>query len=94
VKHATLYAPRWSTIADRPPALFRYGLADHDATVRLAEPHIAAGYSEREVWAALFTDEQRIAIHRTVHGNLKGGRRRTRAPWVDPPAPTLFGGAA
>lgn len=73
-------------VADNPPQLFRYGLAGHDRLARTFVPFIETLQPDAVAWEALFTDEQRLATFKTIHGNRKGPLPRRRTP----PAPTLF----
>lgn len=68
-------------VADWPPP-FRFAVPGSDADVRTFEPFIAAGFTDREAWEALFTDEYRLEVFRVVYGNRKGPLKRRRRQGV------------
>lgn len=55
-------------VADAPPQLFAFGHPRNAELARCFEPFIAAGFSDAEAWAALFSDEQRIKQAAVVYG--------------------------
>jgi hypothetical protein len=79
-------------LVDKPPQIFRYGLASHDRMVRTIVPYIEAGFSDEEAWAALFDDEKRLSTFRLVHGNRPVPIPRAERTMPEP-APTRFDAA-
>lgn len=73
---AALLKPKGIGVADRPPQIFEYGLADHDRLVRTFEPAIAAHLPDEIAWASLFDDEFRLSVFRSTYGNRPRSRRR------------------
>lgn len=68
------------------PQPFRYALASNQA--RTFVPFIERGFSDDEAWEALFTDESRLSLFRSIHGNRKGPRRKPAQPSLfDAPVP-------
>lgn len=65
------------------PVPFPFALPAVQTQIRAALPAIEEGLGDDVAWAYGFTDEHRLSVYRTVHGNRKEGRRpRTprRAP--------------
>lgn len=65
---ALLLSTRLIAVSDRPPQLFKYGLAEYDAMVRAFEPYIATMMPDTCAWETLFTDEQRLYVARVAYG--------------------------
>lgn len=65
-------------VADRPAPIFPFAHPGHDKNARIFEPFIVAHFTDEEAWAALFTDEQRLALYRAIHGNRKGAGKKAR----------------
>lgn len=71
-------------VMDQPPGLFRYGLDHWYRTVRVVARGCELGWSDDEMWAALFDDDQRLATHRRIYGN-RGPKKRPQPSLFDSP---------
>lgn len=63
--------PEGVYVPDRPACLFQYGITAHEEIARGVEPYLAMGMTDREAWAGLFRDEDRIKRFKSVWGNRK-----------------------
>lgn len=60
------------TIAYPDNPLSPYMLPRWQSDIRVFLPYIETGRSDDEAWEALFSDDQRLDVFRTVYGNRKG----------------------
>lgn len=67
-------------VPDAPPELFAFGHARNAELARAFEPFVAAGFSDAEAWAALFSDERRIKLAAAVYGRRLRKPKRRRPP--------------
>ena len=69
--------PQGIGVMDRPPEIFRYGLADHKHMARTFVYYIERLFPDEEAWAALFEDNQRLDVVRRIPR-----RPRRRQTWT------------